>query len=273
MTKAATPHTKGRVRAEKPFYLAVGSEIEIFRAAFEKKLPVMLKGPTGCGKTRFLEAMAYESGRPLITVACHEDLTASDLVGRFLLKGEETIWQDGPLTEAVRHGAILYLDEIVEARTDTVVVIHPLADHRRELNIERLGIHLKAADGFLLVVSYNPGYQSVLKDMKISTRQRMVSIELGFPPPDIEKQIIMKEADVDGVLAADLVKLAQAIRKLDVPGLKEAASPRTLISAAALVQAGLSPHKAAQVAVVGALTDDPALARGLMEMVEAYLPE
>lgn len=272
-TESTCSRKISKLSSERPFYLPVGKEIEIFRAAFKKKLPVMLKGPTGCGKTRFLEAMAYELGRPLITVACHEDLTASDLVGRYLLKGDETVWQDGPLTEAVRKGAILYLDEIVEARTDTIVVIHPLADHRRELNIERLGMRLTAEDGFTLVVSYNPGYQSVLKDMKISTRQRMVSIELGFPPPVVERQIIVHEAGTSEELAADLVRLGQAIRKLDVPGLQEVSSTRTLISTALLVEAGLPPREAACAAIVGSLTDVPATARGLIEMVKAYLPQ
>src|SRR4249919_4110358 len=185
-----------------PFYRAVADEVEVFRAAARRGLPVLLKGPTGCGKTRFVEAMAHELGRNLITVAGHEDLTSADLVGRFLLKGGETVWVDGPLTRAVREGAICYLDEVVEARQDTTVVIHPLADHRRQLPIERLGVVLDAAPGFCLVVSYNPGYQSVLKDLKDSTRQRMIAIELDFPPSDLEERIVSHEADVDGEQAA-----------------------------------------------------------------------
>src|SRR6266567_1939952 len=186
-----------RSEPEAPFYRAVGGEVDVFRAAAGRGLPVLLKGPTGCGKTRFVEAMAHELGRDLITVAGHEDMTSADLVGRFLLKGGETIWVDGPLTRAVREGAIFYLDEVVEARQDTTVVIHPLADHRRQLPIDRLGVTLEAAPGFCLVVSYNPGYQSVLKDLKDSTRQRMVAIELDFPPPDIEVKVVAEEASVD----------------------------------------------------------------------------
>src|SRR5881275_6182 len=190
-----------------PFYRAVGDEVEVFRAAARRGLPVLLKGPTGCGKTRFVEAMAHESGRDLVTVAGHEDLTSADLVGRFLLKGGEAVWVDGPLTRAVREGAICYLDEIVEARQDTTVVIHPLADHRRQLPIDRLGIVLDAAPGFGLVVSYNPGYQSVLKDLKDSTRQRMVAIELDFPPADVEEKVVSHEAGIEPGTAAQLVRL------------------------------------------------------------------
>src|SRR5881275_1634945 len=190
-----------------PFYRAVGDEVEVFRAAARRGLPVLLKGPTGCGKTRFVEAMAHESGRDLVTVAGHEDLTSADLVGRFLLKGGETVWVDGPLTRAVREGAICYLDEVVEARQDTTVVIHPLTDHRRQLPIDRLGQTLEAAPEFCLVVSYNPGYQSVLKDLKDSTRQRMVAIELDFPPGDVEEKVVAHEAGVEPGTAAQLVRL------------------------------------------------------------------
>ena len=181
----------------RPYYVPVGNEEQVFKAAFRQGLSILLKGPTGCGKTRFVEAMAYDVARPLVTVACHDDLTTADLVGRFLLQGGDTIWVDGPLTRAVREGAICYLDEIVEARQDTTVVLHPLADHRRTLPIDRLGVTLDAADGFCLVVSYNPGYQSVLKDLKDSTRQRMVAIELDFPPPDVEEKVVAHEAGVD----------------------------------------------------------------------------
>src|SRR3989441_12519161 len=214
-----------------PFYRAVGDEVEVFRAAARRGLPVLLKGPTGCGKTRFIEAMAHELGRELITVAGHEDLTSADLVGRFLLQGGETVWVDGPLTRAVREGAIFYLDEVVEARQDTTVVIHPLTDHRRQLPIDRLGVTLDAAPGFCLVVSYNPGYQSVLKDLKDSTRQRMVALELDFPPADVEEKVVAHEAGVDAGLAAQLVQLGQAMRRLDNAGLREVASTRVLIAA------------------------------------------
>src|SRR5271170_5108571 len=192
--------------ATRPYYQAVGSEEAVFKAAYRQGLALLLKGPTGCGKTRFVEAMAHDLARPLITVACHDDLTTADLVGRYLLRGGETVWVDGPLTRAVREGAICYLDEVVEARQDTTVVLHPLADYRRQLPIERLGLTLNAAPGFCLVVSYNPGYQSVLKDLKESTRQRMVAIELGFPPPDVEEKILVHEAATDEQTAAQLVR-------------------------------------------------------------------
>ena len=225
-------------RAERPYYVAVGNEEQVFKAAFQQGLSILLKGPTGCGKTRFVEAMAFELERPLITVACHDDLTTADLVGRFLLRGGETEWVDGPLTRAVREGAICYLDEIVEARQDTTVVIHPLADHRRQLPIERLGVTLDAAPGFCLVVSYNPGYQSVLKDLKDSTRQRMVAIEFGFPPADLEAKIVAHESGIADERAAALVRLAQAIRRLETAGLREVASTRVLIAAGRLVPRG-----------------------------------
>ena len=203
----------------RPYYKAIGSEEAVFKAAYRQGLALVLKGPTGCGKTRFVEAMAYDLGRPLITVACHDDLTTADLVGRYLLQGDETVWVDGPLTRAVREGAICYLDEVVEARQDTTVVLHPLADHRRQLPIERLGVTLDAAPGFGLVVSYNPGYQSVLKDLKDSTRQRMVAIEFGFPAADVEEGIVAHEAGVDAATAAELVRFGQAIRRLETGGL------------------------------------------------------
>src|SRR3989449_5604432 len=189
--------------AARPFYVPVGDEEQVFAAAFRQGLSILLKGPTGCGKTRFVEAMAYDLDRSLITVACHDDLTTADLVGRFLLQGGDTAWVDGPLTRAVREGAICYLDEIVEARQDTTVVLHPLADHRRQLPIDRLGVTLDAEPGFCLVVSYNPGYQSVLKDLKDSTRQRMVAIELDFPPAEVEEKIVTHEARIDATRAAE----------------------------------------------------------------------
>jgi len=255
----------------RPYYQAVGSEEAIFKAAYRQGLALVLKGPTGCGKTRFVEAMAYDLGRPLITVACHDDLTTADLVGRYLLRGDETVWMDGPLTRAVREGAICYLDEVVEARQDTTVVLHPLADHRRQLPIERLGVTLDAAPGFGLVVSYNPGYQSVLKDLKDSTRQRMVAIEFGFPAADIEERIVAHEAGVDGATAAELVRFGQAIRRLEAGGLREVASTRVLIAAAQLVAEGLTMREAARAAIAGPLTDDVAVGRALGEMVEVYL--
>jgi nitric oxide reductase NorQ protein len=258
--------------AEAPFYRAVGEEMAIFRAAARRGLPVLLKGPTGCGKTRFVEAMAHELGRDLITVAGHEDMTSADLVGRFLLKGGETVWVDGPLTRAVRSGAICYLDEIVEARQDTTVVIHPLADHRRELPIDRLGATLPAAQGFQLVVSYNPGYQSVLKNIKESTRQRFVAIELGFPSAEIETEVVAHEAGVDVDTARALVAVGNAIRQLDGAPLGEVASTRTLILAGGLVAEGLSLRSAVRSAVLQVLSDDSDVVRALTELADAVLP-
>jgi nitric oxide reductase NorQ protein len=255
-----------------PFYRAVGDEVEIFGAAARRGLPVLLKGPTGCGKTRFVEAMAHELGRDLITVAGHEDMTSADLVGRFLLKGGETVWVDGPLTRAVRKGAICYLDEVVEARQDTTVVIHPLADHRRELPVDRLGTTLRAAIGFQLVISYNPGYQSVLKNIKESTRQRFVAIELGFPPAAIETEVVAHEAGVDFETASSLVKLASAIRNLDGSPLREVSSTRMLILAGGLIAEGLSMHSAVRSAIVQALSDDTDVVRALGELADAVLP-
>jgi nitric oxide reductase NorQ protein len=255
-----------------PFYRAVGEEMDIFRAAARRGLPVLIKGPTGCGKTRFVEAVAHELGRDLITVAGHEDMTSADLVGRFLLKGGETVWVDGPLTRAVRNGAICYLDEVVEARQDTTVVIHPLADHRRELPVDRLATTVKAAPGFQLVISYNPGYQSVLKNIKESTRQRFVAITLDFPPVEIETEVVAYEAGIDFETARALVTLGGAIRNLTGSPLREVSSTRLLILAGGLVAEGLSLRSAVQAAIVEALTDDPDVVRALGELADAVLP-
>jgi nitric oxide reductase NorQ protein len=254
-----------------PYYEPVGDEIAIFEAAYANGLPILLKGPTGCGKTRFMEYMAWRLRRPLITVSCHDDLTSSDLVGRFLVKGGETVWVDGPLARAVRVGGICYLDEVVEARKDTTVVIHPLADDRRVLPIEKLGELLEAPTEFCLAMSYNPGYQSVLKDLKDSTRQRMVAIEFGFPPADVEEEIVAHETGLDRERTAELVRFGQAIRRLETAGLREVASTRVLIAAGRLIAEGLSPREAARAAVAGPLTDDPAVASGLVEMIDVYL--
>ena len=261
------------VKADRPYYVAVGTEESVFKAAYRQGLSLVLKGPTGCGKTRFVEAMSHDLDRPLITVSCHDDLTTADLVGRFLLRGGETEWVDGPLTRAVRLGAICYLDEVVEARQDTTVVLHPLADHRRQLPIDRLGITLDAAPGFGLVMSYNPGYQSVLKDLKDSTRQRMVAIEFGFPEPDVEEGIVAYEAGVERAIAERLVRFAQAIRRLETGGLREVASTRVLIAAGRLIAEGLSARDSARAAIAGPLTDDPAVTRGLFEMIDLYLAD
>jgi len=264
---------RGGAPGQAPFYLAVGDEERVFRAAFERGLAVMLKGPTGCGKTRFVEAMAHQLGRPLVTVACHEDLTAADLVGRHLLQGGDTVWVDGPLTKAVKEGAICYLDEVVEARQDTTVVLHPLGDHRRQLTIDRLGVTLDAAPGFCLVVSYNPGYQSVLKDLKDSTRQRMVAIELGFPPPEVEAKVIAAETGLDADDVDVLVRIGQAIRRIEASTLREVASTRALVSAGHLVSAGIPIRRAVIAAVTRPLTDDPAVSAGLDELVATFTPD
>jgi nitric oxide reductase NorQ protein len=258
---------------ERPFYRPIADEVEVFRAAAQRGLPVLLKGPTGCGKTRFVEAMAYDLGRQIYTVAGHEDLTSADLVGRFLLKGGETTWVDGPLTRAVREGAIAYLDEVVEARQDTTVVIHPLTDHRRQLPVDRLGITLDAAPGFQLVISYNPGYQSVLKDLKDSTRQRFVAIELDFPPADVETEVVAHEAGVSVEVAQTLVEVGHAIRNLEGAPLREVASTRALILAGGLAAAGLPLRRAVRSAIVEILSDDPDMIRALGELVDAFLPD
>jgi nitric oxide reductase NorQ protein len=261
---------KYRVAAE-PFYLPIRNEVELFEAAYAAKLPAMLKGPTGCGKTRFIEYMAHRMNRPLITVACHEDLSATDLVGRFLLEGNETIWHDGPLTSAVRAGAICYLDEVVEARKDTVVIIHPLTDDRRRLPIEKRGTVIEAPPEFMLVVSYNPGYQSILKDLKQSTRQRFVSLEFDYPDAEAETEIVAKEGGIETDIAADLVKIGQKVRNLRGHGLEEGVSTRLLIYAAQLIAEGVSPIAAAEAAIVSPITDDRELQRSIREIVTTVI--
>lgn len=253
---------------QRPFYLETADEIRLFEAAYDARLPVMLKGPTGCGKTRCVEYMAYKLKRPLITVACHEDLFASDLIGRYLLKNDETVWMDGPLTRAVRMGAICYLDEIVEARKDTTVVIHPLTDNRRTLNIEKKGESLAAHRDFHLVISYNPGYQSILKDLKQSTRQRFVSLEFNYPEPEKETAIVAHEGKVDTAVAEKLVSLGIKIRGIREQGLTEGASTRLLIYAAQLIQRGVSLRAACRTAVCLPLTDDTGLQETLNDLIE-----
>ena len=239
---------------EEPYYQAVGDEIAVFEAAYRNQLPVLLKGPTGCGKTRFMEHMAWRLKRPLITVSCHDDLTASDLVGRFLVKGGETVWVDGPLARAVRAGAICYLDEIVEARKDTTVVIHPLGDDRRVLPMEKLGELLQADPEFCLAISYNPGYQSVLKDLKQSTRQRFVALEFDYPETELEQRIVQKECGIDVSTARQLVKFAHMTRNLKGQGLDEGASTRLLVHAAKLIASGVTPVVACRSSIAQALT-------------------
>jgi nitric oxide reductase NorQ protein len=241
---------------EEPYYEPVGNEIEVFEAAYKNQLPVLLKGPTGCGKTRFMEHMAWRLKRPLITVSCHDDLTASDLVGRFLISGGETVWVDGPLARAVRAGGICYLDEVVEARKDTTVVIHPLADDRRVLPMEKLGELLEASPDFCLAISYNPGYQSVLKDLKQSTRQRFVALEFDYPSAVLEAKIVANEGAIEPAMAGQLVKFAHMTRNLKGSGLEEGASTRLLVHAAKLMKSGVQPVLACRASIAQALTDD-----------------
>ncbi len=254
-----------------PWYLPVHEEIGVFEAAHARGLPVMLKGPTGCGKTRFVRHMAWRLRRPLVTVACHDDLSASDLTGRYLVHGGETVWRDGPLTRAVRHGALCYLDEVVEARQDTLVVIHPLADDRRLLPLEKTGELLEAAPGFQLVVSYNPGYQHLLKDLKPSTRQRFVALDFDFPPPATEREIVAHEGGVDRATADALVTLAGRVRNLRDRGLAEVPSTRLLVTAAHLVAEGTEPRRACRVAVAAPLTDEGDLLAAIHDLIDATL--
>ena len=259
------------VAGQEPFYVAQGNEIELFEAAYKKRLPVMLKGPTGCGKTRFVEYMAYRLTRPLVSVACHEDLTSSDLVGRYLLEGDETIWHDGPLTRAVKEGAICYLDEIVEARTDTTVVIHPLTDHRRVLPLEKKSQMIEAHEDFMLVISYNPGYQTVLKDLKPSTKQRFIALQFDYPNEEIERQIVAKESGgLDAEIVDKLVAAGRKARALKDHGLEEATSTRALTYAGTLIQAGVDPIEACRAAMIHPLTDDPELVEAIEEIVRAH---
>ncbi|MCL5024028.1 MAG: CbbQ/NirQ/NorQ/GpvN family protein [Nitrospirae bacterium] len=259
-------------RIEKePFYLPIQDEVSLFEIAYESKLPLMLKGPTGCGKTRFLSYMAYKVNLPLITVACHEDLTASDLVGRYLLDKPGIRWQDGPVTLAVRHGGICYLDEIVEARKDTTVVIHPLTDDRRVLPLEKLGHIIEATDNFMLVISYNPGYQTVLKDLKQSTKQRFISIDFDYPSAQLEEEIVIHESGVDRSEAANLRKIAEKFRTMKGRGLDEGVSTRLLIYAGTLIRKGVDPRRACAVAMVRPITDDPEIQKTLEEIVSAVI--
>ena len=252
-----------------PFYAEVRGEVGLFTIAAKSKMPVMLKGPTGCGKTRFVQHMAHKLGRPLITVACHEDLTASDLVGRYLLKGQETVWVDGPLTVGVKHGAIVYLDEVVEARKDTTVIIHPLSDDRRVLPIEKKGQIIEAADDFMLVISYNPGYQSVLKDLKQSTKQRFMAIEFDYPSAAVETTVVEREAGVSRDIAEKLVKLGGKVRNLKNHGLEEGVSTRLLIYAGTLIKQGVAPDQACDVTIARPITDDGDMQRSIHELVKA----
>lgn len=250
-----------------PWYLPVGHECELFEQAYHNHLPLLLKGPTGCGKSRLVEHMAAKLGRPLVTVACHDDTSAVDLVGRYLVQGGETVWQDGPMTRAVRQGAILYLDEIAEARSDVIVVIHPLADHRRQLVVERHDEVLDAAPGFMLVVSFNPGYQRGLKELKPSTRQRFVAAQLAYPAPAVEVAVLVGETGAPEAVARRLVALAGKVRAVESLGLAEVPSTRLLVHTARLIGSGVPPRLACDAGLVQALTDDPDLAAALRDLV------
>lgn len=252
---------------KEPFYLPCHNEVEIAMAAHANQLSLLLKGPTGCGKTRFMHYLAWKLKRPIITVSCHDDLSTSDLIGRYLIKNNEAVWQDGPLTLAVKAGAICYLDEIVEARKDTTVVIHPLTDDRRELPIEKLGLLYSAPETFMLSASYNPGYQSVAKDLKPSTRQRFVSISFDYPEPGMESHIVAQEASIDHQFATQLVKLAHMTRELKESGLAEGASTRLLIQAGLLHKSGIDKVDACKSGICESLSDDPDLLIALEEMV------
>lgn len=267
MEKATESRIEEHLITEQPYYLQQGNEVQLAMAAYDNRLPLLLKGPTGCGKTRFMQFLAWKLKRPLITVSCHDDLSTSDLVGRYLIRGGEAVWVDGPLTLAVKAGAICYLDEIVEARKDTTVVIHPLADDRRELPVEKLGRLFTASPEFMLAVSYNPGYQSVLKDLKPSTRQRFVSLPFDYPEPEQERQIVCSESGVDPAIARQLVKLAGMTRSLKESGLPEGASTRLLVQAALLYISGIHIIEACRAGITRSLTDDPDMLAAMDEML------
>lgn len=263
-----------------PYYLPLGDELEVFDAAYQASLPVLLKGPTGCGKTRFIEHMTWRLYRetakpidvPLVTISCHEDLTATDMVGRYLLQGDSTVWSDGPLTRAVRTGALCYLDEIVEARKDTTVLIHSLTDHRRILPIDKTGELISAHPDFLLIISYNPGYQSVLKDLKPSTRQRFVSLEFDYPDRQREAEIVAVESGIDLAHAERLAVIGEKVRNLSEHGFEEGVSTRLLIYTAALINKGIDPRRAAEIAIVAAVSDDRIVQKAIADIVDTVLP-
>ena len=256
-----------------PYYQEQGNESQLFEHAYNNQLPLLIKGPTGCGKTRFIQHMAARLGRPLYTIACHDDLTAADLVGRHLIGEGETYWHDGPLTKAVRDGAICYLDEVVEARKDTTVVLHPLSDDRRILPIERTGEVLKAPPEFMLVVSYNPGYQNLLKGMKPSTRQRFVAMRFDYPDVETETKIIQQETGIEQAISVQLIELAHALRVLKDHDLEESASTRLLVYAATLIKSGFAPVEACRAAIIEPLSDDEETVEALMEVVRAKVGE
>jgi len=251
-----------------PYYRTLANEDAVFAHAYRERLPLLLKGPTGCGKSRFVEAMAHSVGRPLITVSCHDETTATDLLGRYLVEGGDTVWQDGPVTRAIRSGAILYLDEIAEARDDVIVVIHPLTDHRREISLDRRNETLRAPPEFMLVASMNPGYQRGFKELKPSTRQRFITVAFDYPPADVELDILVLEGGVDVATAKPILTVGRKIRKLENAELRETVSTRLLVHAARLVRAGLPIRSACRVAIVEPLTDDRAVVAALSELVD-----
>ena len=266
-----TEHDVDQYRVtEAPYYRPVSDEVDLYQAAYQARMPVMLKGPTGCGKSRFVEYMAWQLQRPLVTVACHEDRTAADLVGRYLLDANGTRWQDGPLTTAARIGAICYLDEVVEARQDTTVVIHPLTDHRRTLPLEKKGELVHAHPDFHLVISYNPGYQSLMKDLKQSTKQRFGALDFDYPEAAAEAEIVAHETGVDSDIADKLVQIAHRARNLKGHGLDEGISTRLLVYAGNLIAKGIEPRSACTMSLVRPLTDDPDMRETLDQAVATY---
>jgi nitric oxide reductase NorQ protein len=254
-------------RGGTPYYRELAGERTVFRHAYQNRLPLLLKGPTGSGKSRFVEAACHELGRPLVTVSCHEDTSATDLLGRFLVRGGDTVWQDGPLTRAVREGAVLYLDEVAEAREDVIVAIHPLSDHRREIYLDKINERLAAPDEFMLVASFNPGYQRKIKDLKPSFRQRFLALAFSYPPPDVEAEIVERESQVDRAVARRLVDVGQRIRKLEELGLTETVSTRLLVYAAKAIASGLPPRQACDVAIAQPLSDDPDVVLSIRDLV------
>jgi nitric oxide reductase NorQ protein len=265
------PNVAAIATLDLPFYSPTGPECDLFERAYHNQLPLLLKGPTGCGKTRFVAHMAARLRRPLYTVSCHDDLTASDLIGRYLLKGGDTIWVDGPLTRAVREGAICYLDEVVEARKDVTVVLHSLTDDRRMLSLERTGELLQAPPEFMLVVSYNPGYQNVLKSLKPSTRQRFLALDFSFPSPDVEATIVARESGLPKDRCVPLVRIANALRDLKHQDLEEGASTRLLVYCAILIRDGLNPQTAIETALIEPLSDDPDVKQALLRVADIAL--
>ncbi len=263
--------TTGDTATTEPYYLSVGHEVEIFERCHRRGLPVLLKGPTGCGKTRFVEHMAWRLGRPLVIIVCHDDLSASDLTGRYLIRGGETVWIDGPLAVAARVGAICYMDELVEAREDSIIVIHPLTDDRRVLPVDKTGELITAAPGFQLVASYNPGYQHAIKDLKPSTRQRFVALDFDFPEAAVEARIVAHETGVKQSVASALVETAHRVRRLRDQGLAEGPGTRLLVSAGRLISEGIGARQACQVAIAAALTDDPDLLAAITDIIDTTM--